>query len=113
MNSRPWEPDEIAWAKECLTAGDSIEEIAATAGRPVDDVIAHIGSGKRITPKAREVLQLYAAGLTLAEIDIERGQTTGRPGSAAAALLLGLRRRGVEVPYRRPTVAVLNSKGGR
>ncbi len=103
--SQRWDADEIVWAKECLWSGDTVEEIAEMAGRSVNDVVAHIGSGRTITPRAREVLQLYAAGLTHAEIDTARGQTTGRPGSASASLLNGLRRRGLPIPYRNEAMA--------
>ncbi|WP_370236568.1 hypothetical protein [Brevundimonas sp.] len=97
--ARRWDAEEIAWGRECLASGDSVEEIAETAGCAVAEVVANIGPG-RLTAQQREVVSLYVAGLSFAEIDAERGHLTGRPGSAAAAMITGLRQRGVAIPYR-------------
>lgn len=97
--ARRWDAEEIAWGRECLASGDSVEEIAETAGCAVAEVVANIGPG-RLTAQQREVVSLYVAGLSFAEIDAQRGHTTGRPGSAAAAMITGLRQRGVAIPYR-------------
>lgn len=92
----PWTDEEIAWARECLHAGDTIEEIAAWAGRTVAEVVGAIGGGRNITPREREVLSLYAAGCSLSAI----GQETGRARTAVGAMLSGLRRKGVQVGHR-------------
>lgn len=108
----PWSRDEIEWARECFRSGDTLEEIADWSGRSMADVIMILGSGQRLTPTEREVLSLYMAGCTFAEIDDARGQTskgavfrTGVPGKAAAAIITNLRRKGISVPYRIARVA--------
>lgn len=97
--ARRWAQDEIAWGRECLVAGDSVEEIAEAAGCALAEVIANIGPG-RLTARQREVVSLYMAGCSFEEIDAERGMTSGRPGSAAAAMVTLLRKRGFPLPYR-------------
>lgn len=39
----PWTDEERAWARDCFYAGDSLEEIADTAGRSLMDVARAIG----------------------------------------------------------------------
>lgn len=97
--TRRWDADEIAWGRECLNCGDSVEEIAEAAGCSRAEVVANIGTG-RLTERQREVVSLYMAGCSVVEIDIERGQTSGRLGSAAGAMLTDLRKKGVPIPYR-------------
>lgn len=96
--TRLWPADEIAWGRECLLAGDSVEEIAEAAACGVAEVVANIGPG-RLNATQREVVSLYMAGCTFPEIDAARGMTSGRPGSAAA-MITDLRRKGVPLPYR-------------
>lgn len=108
----PWTRDEIEWARECFRSGDSFEEIADWSGRSMAEVIMVLGSGQRLTPTEREVLSLYMAGCSFAEIDDARGQTskgaafrTGVPGKAAAAIITNLRKKGFTVPYRNERAA--------
>jgi hypothetical protein len=97
--ARRWDAEEIAWGRECLAAGDSVEEIAATAGCAVAEVVANVGPG-RLTEKQREVVSLYTAGCSFEEIDTARGLTSGRLGSAAASMITHLRQGGFPLPYR-------------
>jgi len=94
-----WPDDEIAWAKECFVAGDSLDEIAEAAGRSVADVRTVLGSGRSITPRDREILSLYAAGCTFEEIAQEL-QIGGCGYKVPAETITRLRRKGVAVPYR-------------
>lgn len=102
MSVRPWDEEERAWARECLLAGDTPEEVAEMAGRSVEDVRAHAGLPIKLTPHRRRVLRLYGAGYTFAEIgrelwpgiDVEAARKRG------AAVIAGLRQKGVPVPRR-------------
>lgn len=95
-----WPPDELAWARECLLAGDTPEEVAAIARRTVDDVRRARGPLTKFTDLQRQILSLYAAGLTFAEIDAARGFVGARAGKAAGATITFLRRRGFPIPHR-------------
>lgn len=99
QQARLWDADEIAWGRDCLVSGDSVEEIAEAAGCAVAEVVANIGPG-RLTARQREVVSLYMAGCSFEEIDAERGMTSGRPGSAAASMITDLRKKGFPLPYR-------------
>jgi FixJ family two-component response regulator len=98
--SRPWDADEIAWARECFRAGDSFEDIAEGAGRSVADVRAVLGSGQSIAPRQREVLSLYVAGCTFSEIAAELGYTSPNARKIPATVITSLRRRGFDIPLR-------------
>ena len=95
---RPWDVEEIAWARECAAAGDTVEEIAAAAERHVEDVAAQLAELRPMTANEREVASLYAAGLMPAEID------AARPVGAEAArkVIRRLRARGYAIPHRQP-----------
>lgn len=105
MPSPPMSGEERAWVHECFLAGDSIDEIAATAGRPRADIVGVVGSGRSLSDTEREILSLYASGCTFPEIDRERGGAYAKPGKAAAAAITKLRRRGLAIPYRYATMA--------
>ena len=96
---RALDQDEIAWALECAAAGDSYAEIAETAGCSVADVANALGR-REMTPRERDVAGLYAAGSSIRDIDAELGFNTSRPGSAAAARLCELRRKGWPIAHR-------------
>ena len=107
-----WDREELEWARECFRNGDTLEEIAAWSGRSVAAVVAVLGSGQRMTPTEQEVLSLYMAGCSFAEIDSARGATskgasfrTAVPGKAAAAIITNLRRKGVSIPHRNARAA--------
>lgn len=103
--NRLWPSDEVAWGRECLVSGDSVEEIAQAAGCPVAEVVANIGSG-RLNSLQRDVVSLYLAGATFGQIDAETGRTGSRiPGKASAQMITMLRRRGEPIPYRREKAA--------
>jgi Protein of unknown function (DUF1018). len=99
LSVRVWDDDEVAWALECRGMGDSVADIAQAAGCSAAEVVANIG-GEQMTPRQREVVSLYTSGCSFAEIDTARGQTSGRPGSAAGAMITYLRRAGWPIPYR-------------
>ena len=107
-----WDREELEWARECFCSGDTLDEIAEWSGRSVAEVVAVLGSGQRMTATEQEVLSLYVAGCSFAEIDCTRGATskgaafrTGRPGKAAAAVITNLRRKGVSIPHRNARAA--------
>jgi hypothetical protein len=101
--SRPWDPEEIAWARECFHAGDSFEEIAEAAERAVDEVRAVLGSGHSIAPRQREVLSLYTSGCTFDAIARELGYRGPNARKVPATVITGLRRRGIPIPLRAAT----------
>lgn len=106
MSRRPWDGDEIAWARACFAAGDTVAEIAEIADRACDDVRRITGSDSQLTPTEREVLSLYAAGLTFAEIDEARGVQHVKPGRAASVMVSTVRlRKRLAIPYRYPVAA--------
>ncbi|WP_370236583.1 hypothetical protein [Brevundimonas sp.] len=76
MSRLPWTDEERAWAVECLTAGDTYEEVAAWSGRTVVDVERTIAL-PRLSDRQREVLALLAVGYAPCEID----DLTGRDGA--------------------------------
>jgi hypothetical protein len=98
--SAPWSQEEISWARECFWAGDTLEEIAKIACRPVHEVVGVLGAARNLTARQREVLSLFSAGCTYAEIDKVCGNTRCRPGAAAASIVTALRKRGGELGYR-------------
>jgi len=103
----PWTSEEIAWARECFLAGDTIEEIAEWASREVRDVVGAIGTGRNLSPRNREILSLYMCGCSFGQIAQERGGSA----KAAAATLTHLRRQGLRIPHRNPLIA--EAKGQR
>lgn len=100
MTARRWPADEVAWGRECLSAGDSVAEIAEAAGCSVAEVVANIGPG-RLNARQRDVVSLYACGCTFAEIEWELDRSHSKvPGKRPASMITSLRRRGVPIPYR-------------
>lgn len=93
--ARRWDAEEIAWGRECLQAGDSVEEIAAAAGCVQAEVVANIGPG-RLNELQREVVSLYTAGCSFPEINRELGKRSG----AAESMITKLRCSGFPLPYR-------------
>lgn len=93
--ARLWAADEVAWGRECLRAGDSVDEIAAAAGCARAEVVANIGPG-RLTEQQREVVSLYTAGCAFADINRELGNHS----RAAESTITKLRERGYPLPYR-------------
>lgn len=98
--SPAWDNDELAWARECAAAGDSLEEIAETSGRSLDEVKLMLSDLPPMSAKAREIASLYAAGVPVRQIDVEIGTPTPHPGKNAASRLNELRRRGYPIPHR-------------
>lgn len=90
-----WAADEIAWGRECLQAGDSVDEIAAAASCARAEVVANIGPG-RLNEQQREVVSLYTAGCSFADINRELGNHS----RAAESMITKLRERGYPLPYR-------------
>lgn len=66
--SRPWPEDERAWAIECFAAGDEVDEIAETSGRPPSDVEWLLSKLKRLSPNERRCLALRYEGYSQNEI---------------------------------------------
>jgi len=108
-----WDGEEVVWARECAAAGDSLEEIAAAAGRPLDEVRLILADLPPMSAKAREIASLYAAGVPVRQIDVEIGTATAKPGKNASSRLNELRRRGYDIPHRaRPEVVEGNRARG-
>lgn len=95
---RFWSREEIAWGRECLAAGDSVEEIAEAAGCSRREVLANIGPG-RLTRHERAVVSLYVAGSTLEAIQAELGLGCKQ---AAANTIARVREKGVALVHKRP-----------
>lgn len=100
---RPWSPDERAWARECVLAGDTAEDIAEMAGRTVADVRANVAwPHKALTAREREAISLYSAGLSLAAIGQTVTPGASNPADAAKSLIRRAWRKGFELaPARR------------
>lgn len=98
MNT-PWDADELAWAKECLGAGDTVEEIAEMANRPVSDVKTALRGALPLTEREREAASLYAAGVTIRQIGSLLKPDTRRPDSLGAAYLRNIRQKGHVTTY--------------
>lgn len=94
--ARPWDEDEIAWARECAAAGDTFAEIADMADRAEAEIIEQLGDLPPITERQREVMRLHDAGLSLAEIDRQTGRA-GSKGASANCILKRVRAKGYAV----------------
>lgn len=68
IEAGPWTEEERAWAVECLTAGDTYEEVAAWSGRTVIDVERTIAL-PRLNDRQRQIMALLAVGYTPAEVE--------------------------------------------
>lgn len=66
---RPWDDEERAWAAECVSAGDTAEDIAEMAGRTVEDVKAALADLPPLTSLQRRVANCISAGMTCTETD--------------------------------------------
>lgn len=89
--TRPWDQEEVEWARECATAGDSFEEIADWSERAVAEVATMVGL-PAMTSRQREVASLLAAGLTPGRID----QVTGVDG--ARHVITAIKAKGYDLP---------------
>lgn len=98
----PWTADELAWADECVSAGDTAEDIAEMAGRAVEDVRRHVRFKTRLTNNERLVLSLYTAGTTVRDIGRQLKPNSPRPDSLAACYVRRLRDKGYQLPSRLP-----------
>lgn len=96
---RAWDTEELAWAKECLGAGDTHEDIADMAGGSVDDVHHALAGIPRLTVREREAASLYAAGVTIRTIGALMKPDTGRPDSLGAGYMRAIRRKGHVTTY--------------
>lgn len=92
--------EEIAWARECAAAGDTPEEIAEAAGRPLRDIQAALAGLRPMTAKQREVASLWAAGLTQQAIAAQIGLTSPFAKNVVGMRLKGLREAGYPLPHR-------------
>jgi hypothetical protein len=99
--ARPWDAEEIAWAKECAGAGDTAEDVAEMAGRTVEDVRAHVRF-PHLTENMRTALQLYLAGTDVRSIGRTIKPDTPRPDSLGACYVKRLRAKGFDLPSRLP-----------
>lgn len=96
--TRPWDAEERAWLLECFAAGDSVEEMAAWAARPVAEVEAGLAE---VAPKvsARDLRLLALWGdptRKVAEIAAELAISRER----VKQLVKRLRELGFSVPRR-------------
>ncbi len=96
---RAWDAEELAWAKECLGAGDTHEDIADMAGRPVQDVRLVLSGIPQLTAREREAASLYAAGVQIRTIGALMKPDTRRPDSLGAAYMRRVREKGHVTPY--------------
>lgn len=105
---RPWDAEEAAWARECATAGDSFEEIAAWSGRPVAEVALIVGL-PAMTDRQREVASLLAAGVAPGRID----QITGKDGARARIRAIQAKGYRLPDPNRRLSMAEVRALKAR
>lgn len=97
-----WDADEVAWARECAAAGDTAEEIAAWADRPLAEVEVILAGPKPMTEREREADSLYAAGVTVRDIGRVMKPETPRPDSLGWAYLRTIREKGYVLTARCP-----------
>lgn len=95
-----WTDEELAWARECLKAGDSVAEIARWSNREPDDVRAALCLPREIplTPEQCTLVKLWGEGAAADAIADELGWTENQVRFTIA----NLRRRGVGVAARPP-----------
>lgn len=101
----PWDSDEIAWARECAAAGDTVEEIAEWSGRTVDDVRRVLVGLRKLTRRERLAASLWAAGFTLPEVGRELFPNSLRPRSLGWDTLRRVRAKGYAVASHQELVA--------
>ena len=100
--SAPWTADELAWADECVAAGDTAEDIAEMSGRTLADVRIHVRFRAPLTNQQRLALSLYTAGTTVRDIGREMKPNTPRPDALGAQILRRIRSKGYDLPARVP-----------
>lgn len=96
-----WAADELAWAQECLAAGDTLEDIAEMAGRSLADVQRNVTVGMKLTDRQRLAARLYAAGATVRDIGRAIKPDTPRPDSLGASYIKTIRAKGYALAARR------------
>ncbi|MGH7027342.1 hypothetical protein [Brevundimonas sp.] len=96
---RPWDDEELAWAKECLGAGDTHEDIAEMAGRSVRDVRLALSGIPPLTAREREAASLFAAGVQIRVIGALMKPDTRRPDSLGAGYMRRVREKGHVTTY--------------
>lgn len=101
MGKRPWDREELDWAREAALCGFTAEDVAEMAGRAVDDVRSHV-QFPVLTAKQRLALQMYQAGFTLRDIGLAIKPGSTRPDSLGAFYARQLRDRGLPLVDRRP-----------
>ncbi len=94
--ARPWDPEEIAWARECAAAGDTFAEIADMADREESDVAGQLADLPPLTDRQRQVMALHDAGFSLAEID-RLCDRAGSRGASANCILKRVKAKGYAV----------------
>lgn len=97
-----WDADEVAWARECAAAGDTAEEIAAWADRPLAEVELILAGLKPLTEREREAASLYAAGVSIRDIGRTLKPDTPRPDTLGWAYMRTIREKGYVVSARHP-----------
>lgn len=98
--SPPWDVDELTWARECVSAGDSLPEVAAWSGRSLPDVCSALADLRPMTDRQRRIASLYATGMTHQAIAAELGMTGAFARHSIGADLNDLRRHGYAIPKR-------------
>lgn len=97
-----WSTEDLEWARECAGAGDTLEEIGAVLGRSPAEVQAAIGVAQPLSPRESEAASLYAAGSSMRAIGETMSPEATRPKAIASRFLQRARRKGFDIPYRRP-----------
>ncbi len=98
---RPWDEDELAWARECVAAGDTVEDIAEMAGRSPAEVRDALGADDNLTPHQRRAAAMYVAGMTMRDIGRALKPEAKWPQATAWSAIQSIRRRGHVMPPRR------------
>ncbi len=100
----------MAWARECLAAGDAPEELAMALGLSEEQLLCAAGVHTPMTPRQREAASLRAAGLTDAEA---AGRMERCTAAAVSNLLRTARSNGYAIalrsPGRQPDIEVLGA----
>lgn len=101
---RAWEADELAWARECLAAGDTLEEIAewCEPRRTVEDVAAALAVDldarmrRRADPRWLEIERLWNLDYGCRHI----GPRVGLAPARVNQIIIKMRELGFNVPAR-------------
>lgn len=89
--------EELRWAKTCLAAGDTLEEVAEWSRRPISDWELALGPLAKFAATQRRRLALWDLGYTTEQIAAKVGMTN----SAVNQGFTWLRAKGLPVPKRR------------